>query len=826
MMNTSFKAIWPDWEIVRLIGQGSSGAVYEIERDVFGHKDKAALKVISIPQKNSDVDDLMSDGYDDASITRHFKSYLQDIVKEYSMMAEMKGCANIVYCDDVKYVQHSDGVGWDIFIKMELLTALPKAIGRTITDAQTIAIGKDICSALCFCEKHNVLHRDVKPQNIFVSSDGTYKLGDFGIAKTSERTSGGTKTGTYKYMAPEVFNNQPYGVRADIYSLGMVLYWLLNERRMPFLPLTPEPPTASEEERARARRFSGEPIPAPAHGNPELKRIVLKACAFDPNERYINAEEMMGDLERAGAAVIQKNIRGLGKPPIDVMGSGEETETVGFFGRRTKSCPACGKPLGNTDRFCPYCGADLSDAQESDLYRDPAPSVTSGTGSETYAAPAPVQTGAAERKDGGKGRTIAIISAVAAVLVLCAVGFGLWKNFSGKDLKSAASQAVTPASTAKPTAVPEKKTAAPKISAQPKSVSVNEGEKASFTVKASGQGLKYKWYYRENSNAKWAEVKVDGNASTYTVETEARHNGYQYKCTVTNSGGSATSAEATLSVTAKPKITKQPSDVSINKGAVASFKVSASGSGLKYQWYYLKPGEKTWNKVVSNGTAATYSVTTEERHDGYKYKCIVTNNAGSATSSTVQLSVVSVPKITKQPADASIQEGDAISFSVVCTGSGLKYQWYYCKTGESTWNKVVVGGTSANYTVTTEARHDGYKYRCVVSNSAGEVTSKTAKLTVILRPKIRTQPKDTTVSSQATAKFKVVASGNVTSYCWQYCASGNDWKNLNVEYYPSADKALLKLKAYTSLNGYRFRCIVTFADGHSEVSDSAKLTVK
>ena len=295
------KVKWPGWETVRLIGRGSFGGVYEIERDVFGHKEKAALKVITIPQSESDIDDLLSDGYDEESITTRFEGYLHDIVREYSMMADMKGCVNIVYCDDVKYIQHDNGIGWDIFIKMELLTPLTKALGKTVSDEQAIKIATDICSALAFCEKKNLLHRDIKPQNIFVSPDGTYKLGDFGIAKTAERTTSGTKTGTYKYMAPEVYNNQPYGSKADIYSLGLVLYWLLNERRTPFLPLPPQLPSASDEDRARTRRFSGETIPTPAHGSTELKRIVLKACAYDPKDRYQTADEMLHDLNTLGS---------------------------------------------------------------------------------------------------------------------------------------------------------------------------------------------------------------------------------------------------------------------------------------------------------------------------------------------------------------------------------------------------------------------------------------------------------------------------------------------------------------------------------------------
>lgn len=68
------------------------------------------------------------------------------------------------------------------------------------------------------CKKHNIIHRDIKPANIFASGNGDYKLGDFGIAKTIEQTSGGTKIGTYDYMAPEVYHDQPYGNTADIYS--------------------------------------------------------------------------------------------------------------------------------------------------------------------------------------------------------------------------------------------------------------------------------------------------------------------------------------------------------------------------------------------------------------------------------------------------------------------------------------------------------------------------------------------------------------------------------------------------------------------------------
>ena len=289
---------WPGWETVRLIGRGSFGAVYEIQRDILGSVEKAALKVISIPQNASDIDELYSNGYDEESITNTFRYHLKCIVEEYSMMRKLSDCPNIVTCDDVHYVQHDDGIGWDIFIKMELLTPLLKSLQNPVSEKTVVKLAKDICSALVACKQYNIVHRDIKPQNIFFASSGIYKLGDFGIAKTVEKTMGGTKIGTYNYMAPEVYNNQPYGSTADIYSLGLVLYWLLNERRMPFLPLPPAKMSAGQDEAARMRRLSGEQFPEPKHGSKQLKAIVMKACAYNVADRYASASDMLKDLNQ------------------------------------------------------------------------------------------------------------------------------------------------------------------------------------------------------------------------------------------------------------------------------------------------------------------------------------------------------------------------------------------------------------------------------------------------------------------------------------------------------------------------------------------------
>lgn len=341
-MNQLTKEMWPGWETVRVIGKGGFGTVYEIEKD----GEKAALKKISIPQSDSEIQVMYSDGMTTETVTELFSQQRDRFMAEYSLMKKLGECPQVVRCEDARFEPHEDGIGWDIYMKMELLTPLTRV--EQLPEEQVLKLGAALCKALALCQDSGIIHRDIKPQNIFVSDQGDYKLGDFGIAKVAEGTMGGTRIGTYKYMAPEVYNNQPYGAGADIYSLGLVLYWLLNERRLPFLP---EMSTHSDEERAKERRFSGEPLPEPVQGSEDLKKIVLKACAFDPKDRYESAAQMGKDLE----AVIN------GEPVhLTVTAVGEEVKSVP---NDRKFCKNCGNPIAPGVRFCKNCGAVMEQAE-------------------------------------------------------------------------------------------------------------------------------------------------------------------------------------------------------------------------------------------------------------------------------------------------------------------------------------------------------------------------------------------------------------------------------------------------------------------------------
>ena len=294
-METVFK----DWTVDKCVGEGAFGKVYRITREDFGHIYEAALKVIEVPQAQSEVDAVRNDGMSEQNVTEYFRSVVEDIVDEFALMSRLKGNSNIVSYEDHSVVPKKDGFGWNIYIRMELLTPLFTHIREhKMTVRDVIQLGIDICHALEVCQKYNIIHRDIKPENIFVSDIGTYKLGDFGIARQLEKTSSGlSKKGTFTYMAPEVYKGLEYNSTVDIYSLGIVLYRFLNGNRSPFMPPAPQPIRYSDKERANIMRISGQRMPKPKNADGRLAEIVLKACAYNPSERYESAASMRQALE-------------------------------------------------------------------------------------------------------------------------------------------------------------------------------------------------------------------------------------------------------------------------------------------------------------------------------------------------------------------------------------------------------------------------------------------------------------------------------------------------------------------------------------------------
>ena len=290
----------PGWEIVRCIGSGSSGKVYELKKkDEYGGDFHCALKVISVPGSQKEYDEML-ETMSEFAMRAKLREKVEEISNEYRLLGALRGHPNVVNCEDQMIIPHENDMGWDIYIRMELLQSLPDYVRENgMTVENVIKLGSDMCSALELCRENNIIHRDIKPQNIFVSRYGVFKLGDFGVAKASTIRISADKVGTYSYMAPEVYKGKGYDDRVDIYSLGMVLYWLLNERRGPFLPMPPQTPTAEQTTDAQIRRFRGETLPQPKNGGAALKKVVMTACSYKIADRYSDPAEFKRALKLA-----------------------------------------------------------------------------------------------------------------------------------------------------------------------------------------------------------------------------------------------------------------------------------------------------------------------------------------------------------------------------------------------------------------------------------------------------------------------------------------------------------------------------------------------
>lgn len=308
----SNQPIFGRWSIESVIGEGSSGTVYEISDSDGG---KGALKVIPISNDESGCGPLSILGSDKDRAEKYIDEMTGDIMSEIKIMHSLSGKRGIVGCSEygILEMQEGDVTLRLILIRMELLRSLNQAMRSdefSFTQSDIVKMGIDLCSALIECRAQNIIHRDIKPANIFITPDGEYQLGDFGTAKLQERTMMASRKGTLAYIAPEVAAGQSYNSAVDVYSLGIMMYQLLNDRRLPFLE---ENFKFSDMEPAIEKRLSGAPFPPPANADEVLGQIICKMCAFSPKERYSSAEECKSALEEyskgKGKAKTSKKLR-------------------------------------------------------------------------------------------------------------------------------------------------------------------------------------------------------------------------------------------------------------------------------------------------------------------------------------------------------------------------------------------------------------------------------------------------------------------------------------------------------------------------------------
>ena len=279
-----FEPLWGSWYIREGIGKGSYGVIYRIEQKIMDCVHENALKYISIPNDESDLWMTKNslNPADASDIQALLDDSLHDILNEYNNLQQFSGHRNFVQVHDILSAPKKDIPGYDVFIRMELLNNINTRFRSDhLDEPEVVRLGINICSALNEMHKQNLIHRDIKPQNILVSKDGIYKLSDLGsVRKFSGSATAITMKGAFDYTAPEILIGSPADSRADIYSLGIVMYQLLNNFVLP------------------PARMPGDQLSLPHNISPDLSQIVLKACEYYPDKRWNTAEEMLDALQQ------------------------------------------------------------------------------------------------------------------------------------------------------------------------------------------------------------------------------------------------------------------------------------------------------------------------------------------------------------------------------------------------------------------------------------------------------------------------------------------------------------------------------------------------
>ena len=316
---------WQGWEIEEEIGAGSYGSVYQArfvgmpesvdaaknapgtDSDRYARSSEevetdclAAVKIITLPADEAELAAISKEYPVRADLEKYYTDLVNDLLAEIRAMELLKDNPNVVNLQDYVVEHEENTLQWRLYIRMELLTPLQDyRVMHRMEEEDAIRLGIDLCNALEDCRKRDIIHRDIKPENVMVSDDGVFKLGDFGIAKQMDHTTGTMSLkGTFAYMAPEVYHGEKYDFRVDQYSLGIILYRLLNHNREPFLD--PDVPMIYYQDRKEAlrKRMEGEALPSPADASEGVSRVIRKAASYRPENRYDTISDLKAELEK------------------------------------------------------------------------------------------------------------------------------------------------------------------------------------------------------------------------------------------------------------------------------------------------------------------------------------------------------------------------------------------------------------------------------------------------------------------------------------------------------------------------------------------------
>lgn len=266
-----------------LIGSGVGSTTYHVTENATGRT--LLLKHISIPTSQKQVQALIYSGA--AANEDEAKKYFQNLAEAYRSELELtrplQGNPAVRLYDNIQIDEKEQEIGYDVYLICTPMTSLGTYLEENaMTQLRAVNLAIDLCTSAEALRTAGLLNYNVKPSNIFLNDAGHFVFGDLGFVRIDELEYSSMPDSQFcSYSAPEFSDLLNHlNLTADIYSIGMILYRIFNGNHGPFVDEQTSPAAAEK------MRLSGASLPAPLYADYELAEIILKACAFHPENRY------------------------------------------------------------------------------------------------------------------------------------------------------------------------------------------------------------------------------------------------------------------------------------------------------------------------------------------------------------------------------------------------------------------------------------------------------------------------------------------------------------------------------------------------------------
>ena len=354
------------------------------------------------------------------------------------------------------------------------------------------------------------------------------------------------------------------------------------------------------------------------------------------------------------------------------------------------------------------------------------------------------------------------------------------------------------------------------ITRQPVDAVGKSGSTISVSMSATGDDLKYQWFFLASGSAEWRKSGFTGyNTNTIQIPVNSTNAKRLFKCVVTDRYGHSLETNAITVSIAKITITQQPKNVGGQSGVTVKAEVCATGNGLQYQWQFRKKGTTSWIKSgFAGNNTKTLSIIINATNINREFRCIIKDAYGNTETTNEIMAFVSDISIIKQPSDMYGANGEIVKADVTARGNNLRYQWYFMNDGTEKWIKSgFTGNATKTMSIPVNSTTMKRSFKCVITDEYGVILESNTIRVKLRTIKLITQPNDIVSVMYALEEATVIAQGNGLRYQWYFKTLGTD--SWNPSGYAGNKSQTLEIPINTTSLNREFKCVITDAVGCS-----------